>query len=101
MPDAKAKPSSGWSDWSMIPLFSVLHLALAIVLAILSFVTLSSPTWGPVTDAMHRTLIFPIIITKAWGIDVDPLWCYPNSLLYGLTWWFMWRMYRLTFRRQV
>lgn len=96
MPDAKRDT---WSDWPLILLFAFIHLLLTGALFIFAFCAISSQALWDVFKVMCWVLLFPIMVAGMCGLDTSAAgWFVLNSMLYGVIWWFSWRMYKLMFR---
>ncbi len=96
MPDVKRDT---WSDWPLIPLFSLIHLLLTGALGLFAFCALGSATLWDVFVVLNWVLLFPMMVAGVCGLHTSAAgWWVLNSLLYGVIWWFTWRMYKVLFR---
>jgi hypothetical protein len=101
-----------WKGWRVIGRIlgiSFVHLLLvllAIPIFFIEFMIVGKATSYPVMETWLWVFATPLCILDVSGVGASlsrnqKLLLYiPNSLLYGVTWWFSWRMYKLIFQTE-
>ena len=98
MTDGNTQIRSRWPAFVVILIFTSVHLGLTGVTIVLTFFSLGNPKLSAVVKFLTVVFLLPIELAPR-GCRFESL-VLPNSILYGVVWWFSWRMLRLMFARK-